>query len=68
MISLKCITIEKSLRLNFSATNNEAGYKAFIAGLDSVKKLRWESVKVSCDSRLVVRQVRGEFEAKDQRM
>ena len=68
MISSKCITTEKSLRLDFSTTNNEVGYKAFIVGLDFVKKLRWEFDKVSCDSRLAVRQVRGEFETKDQRM
>ena len=36
--------------------------------MDSVKKLEGESIKVFCDSRLVVGQVQGEFEAKDQRM
>ena len=39
MISPKHITIKKSFRLNFSATNNEAKYKALLAGLSSVKKL-----------------------------
>ena len=39
MISPKHITIEKSFKLNFSATNNEAKYEALLAGLSSVKKL-----------------------------
>lgn len=40
MISPEHITIKKSLRLNFSATNNEAKYEALLAGLSFVKKLR----------------------------
>ena len=39
MISPMHITIEKSSRLNFSATNNEAKYEALLAGLSAVKKL-----------------------------
>ena len=31
LISLKKITIEKSLRLGFSSTNNEAEYEALMA-------------------------------------
>ena len=68
IISLEHITIKKSLRLDFLATNNEVQYEALITVLDSIKKLEGESIKVFCDSRLVVGQVRGEFEAKDQRM
>lgn len=40
IISLEHITIEKSLRLDFLATNNEVEYEALITGLDSVKKLK----------------------------
>ena len=61
------LTLETSLRLGFSATYNEAEYKAFQAGLNSIKKLKGKSVKVHCDSRLVAGQVQGEFEAKDPR-
>ena len=32
LISLEKITIEKSLRLDFSATNNEAKYEALLTG------------------------------------
>lgn len=39
MISPKHITIKKSLRQDFSVTNNEAEYEALMTGLSSVKKL-----------------------------
>ena len=55
MISPEYITIKKSLRLNFSATNDKVEYKALMAGLNSVKKLGGKSDTVYCDLRLVVR-------------
>ena len=36
LISLERITIEKSLRLDFSATNNEAEYEALLVGITIV--------------------------------
>ena len=33
LVSPKKITIEKSLRLGFSATNNEAEYKVLLIGM-----------------------------------
>ena len=36
LISPKNITIEKSLRLGFSATNNEAEYEALLVGMTMV--------------------------------
>ena len=36
LISPKKITIEKSLRLSFSTTNNEAEYKALLVGMTMV--------------------------------
>ena len=62
------VVIEKSLRLDFSATNNEAEYKTLLEGLAMVQKMGGKSIKLFSDSRLVVGQVRGEFEAKDERM
>ena len=46
IISPKSITIEKSLRLAFLATNNEAEYEALRAKLEAIKKLRGKVVKV----------------------
>ena len=60
--------IEKSLRLDFSATNNEAEYEALLIGMAMVQRMGGKSVKLFSDSRLVVGQVKGEFEAKDERM
>ncbi|XP_075640313.1 uncharacterized protein LOC142612068 [Castanea sativa] len=68
MISLDGITLEKSLRLGFAATNNEAEYEALLAGLAAMRKLGGKVVRAYCDSRLIVGQVQGDFEAKDLRM
>ena len=63
LVSPEKITIEKSLRLGFSATNNEAEYEALLMGMMMVQKMGGRTVKVYSDSRLVVGQVRGELEA-----
>ena len=68
LISPEKIIIEKSLRLNFLATNNDAEYEALMMGMAMVQRMGGKSVKVFSDSRLVVSQVKGEFEAKDERM
>ena len=68
LISPEKITIEKSLRLGFSATNNEAEYEALLQGMGMVQKMGGKAVEVFSDSRLVVGQVKGELEAKDVRI
>ena len=68
LISPKTITIEKSLRLSFLATNNEAKYEALLVGMTMVQKMGERIVEIFLDSRLVVGQVKGELEARDVRM
>ena len=68
LISPEKVIVEKSLRLNFSTTNNEAEYEALLMGIAVVQRMGGKSVKVFSDLRLVVGQVKGEFEAKDERM
>ena len=68
LISLEKVIIKKSLRLDFSATNNEAEYEALLIGMAIVQRMGGKSLKLFSDSRLVVGQVKGEFEAKDERM
>ena len=68
LISPDGITIEKSLRLGFSAMNNEAEYEALLEGMSMVEKLGGKSINMFSDSRLVVGQVNGELEARDERM
>ena len=64
----KKITIEKSLRLSFSTTNNEAEYEVLLTGMAMVQKMGGKTVEMFSDSRLVVSQVKGELEARDTRM
>ena len=68
MISLEKLIIEKSLRLGFSATNNEAEYKALLEGMFMIQRMGGKSATMLSDSRLVVGQVKGELEAMDERM
>ena len=68
LLSPEKITIEKSLRLNFSATNNEAEYEALLTGMAMVQKMGGKTVEMFSNSRLVVGQVKGELEAQDTRM
>ena len=68
LVSPEKITIEKSFRLNFSATNNKAEYEALLKGMQMVQKLGGKAVRVFSDSKLVVGQVRGDLEARDSRM
>ena len=68
LISHEKFTIEKSLRLGFLATNNEVEYKALLEGMSMVQKMWGKAVKMFSNSRLVVSQVRGELEARDERM
>ena len=60
--------MEKSLRLGFSATNNEAEYEALLEGMSMVQRMGGKSATMFSDSRLVVDQVKGELEARDERM
>ncbi|XP_074346371.1 uncharacterized protein LOC141685149 [Apium graveolens] len=60
--------IEYALKLDFPTINNKAEYEALIAGLGLARVVRAKNLKVCGDSRLVVAQVNGEFEAKDDTM
>ena len=66
--SPKGIIIDKSLRLGFSATNNEAEYEALLEGMALVQRMGVGSMEIFSNSRLVIGQVKGELEAKDVRM
>ena len=68
LISPEKITIEKSLRLGFSATNNEVEYEALLVGMTMVQKMGGKTMEIFSDSRLVVGQVQGELQVRDPRM
>ena len=68
VISPNKIIIEKSLRLGFSAINNEAEYEALLVGMTMVQKMGGKIVEIFLYSRLVIGQVKGELEVRDVRM
>ena len=68
LISPKKVIIEKYLRLDFSTMNNEAEYEALLIRMAMVQRMGGKLIKLFSDSRLAIGQVKGEFEAKDERM
>ena len=68
LTSSEKVIVEKSLRLDFPATNNEAEYEALLEGMAMVQRMGGKSIKLFSDSRLIVGQVKGEYKAKDERM
>ena len=68
LVSPEQITIEMSLKLGFSAINNEAEYEVLLEGMAMIQRMGGMAVKIFSDSRLVVGQVKGELEARDERM
>ena len=68
LVSPEKLTVEKSLRLGFSATNNKAEYEALLEGISMVQKIGGKAIKVFSDSRLVVGQMGGELETRDERL
>jgi ribonuclease HI len=51
-----------------SATNNEAEYGALIRGLEESLKLNIVDIDIFADSELVVKQIKGEYKVKNERM
>ena len=60
--------LKYKVRLHYQTTNNEAEYEALLKGLELAKSLGAESVLVQGDSQLVMGQVNGTYEAKEERM
>ncbi|GJZ85540.1 reverse transcriptase domain-containing protein [Tanacetum coccineum] len=53
-----------TLQLNFTNSNNGAEYEALLAGLRIATKMKIEKMHAFVDSKLVVNQVEGSYEAK----
>ena len=60
--------IEQAIHLNFLASNKEAEYEAIITGLNLTISVFSVKIIIRSDSQLVVGQVNGEYETRDQRM
>ena len=54
LISLEKLIVEKSLRLDFSTTNNEVEYEVLLEGMSMVQRMGGKSATMFSDSRLVV--------------
>ncbi|XP_056695050.1 uncharacterized protein [Spinacia oleracea] len=59
---------EYAMRFNFQTSNNEAEYEALICGIQMSIAAEAAEVLVLSDSQLIVSQVKGEYEAKDDAM
>ena len=62
------VAMEYAFRFKFKASNNEAEYKALLAGLRLAKHLGVEGIDIFSDSQLVVNQVTNNFDANDSSM
>ena len=60
--------ISYAVRLEFKATNNQAKYKALIAGLELAKAVQANKVKIRTDSQLVANHISERFQIRDEKM
>lgn len=56
------------VRLQFPTTNNEVEYEAILTGLRIGRALGAKNILLKSNSKLVVGQIRGKYEAKEGRM
>ncbi|KAL0355517.1 UNVERIFIED_CONTAM: Transposon Ty3-G Gag-Pol polyprotein [Sesamum radiatum] len=57
-----------AIRFEEPLSNNETEYEALLCGLEIAKENEVRRIKIHCDSQLMVEQVSGGYEAKDDRM
>ncbi|XP_030945651.1 uncharacterized protein LOC115970120 [Quercus lobata] len=60
--------LRHKVRLQYQATNNEVEYEALLKGLELAKSVEAKSILVLGDSQLVMGQVNGMYEVKEERM
>ena len=61
-------TLRYVVRLQFAATNNKAEYEALLTRLSLAKALGARNLIVQADSQLIIGQVKGDYEVKEERM
>ena len=61
-------TIECVVQFQFLTTNNEAEYEAILTGLDLAKAVGALLVFLYNDSQVVIGHIKGDYEAKGERM
>ena len=60
--------IEHAIRLDFPVSNNETEYEAILAEVNLIKFVSSKKIIIRSDSQLVVGQVNGEYQKRDQGM
>ena len=60
--------LKYGVQLKFPATNNEAEYEDILTRLRLGKALGVKNLLIQSDSKLVVEKIKGEYEAKEERM
>ena len=60
--------LKHKIHLQYQVTNNEVEYEALLKGLDLAKSVEAKSILVLGDSQLVMGQINGTCEAKEERM
>ncbi|XP_057533451.1 uncharacterized protein LOC130811240 [Amaranthus tricolor] len=68
IVSSAGVRMERAVRFEFAASNNEAEYEALLMGLRICYEAGAKKLSAFSDSQLIVGQVNGEFEAKDDSM
>ncbi|XP_028107977.1 uncharacterized protein LOC114306839 [Camellia sinensis] len=68
LMSTKGFILEQVLRLGWKALNNKAEYEALMAGLCNAEHFSAEQLLVFSDSQLVVNQLTGVYETRNERM
>ena len=66
LISQEIETLKYAIKLQFPATNNEAEHEALLIGLSLGKALGAKNLIVQADSQLIMGQVKGDYEAKEE--
>ena len=66
--SLEGDKLKHKVRLQYQATNNEVEYEALLKRLELAKSVEAKSILVLRDSQLIMGQVTGVYEAKEERM
>jgi ribonuclease HI len=62
------VAVEYSLKSKFQTSNNQAEYEACLPGIRMAKELGATAVTICLDSRLIVSQIKGEYQTKEQIM
>ena len=68
LISPEGEILKYAIKLQFPTTNNEAEYEALLTRLSLARVLEAKTLIIQANSQLVVGQVKGDYEAKEERM